>query len=190
MTATMTQTLTANLPNFINPFHRPAGAFDLTPLTRALVLIAGTAMTAVCIFALSRAVFGYAPDLPHLRNIAVVFHVTTVIPCVPLGLYLLIAPKGTAMHKQLGKLWVALMVITATSTLFIYDGMALSWIHIFVPVTYRAAWLIVRSARKGDMKTHRKEIVGLYLGALMIPGIVAFALPGRLMNVMMFGWPV
>ena len=184
----MAGSLTANLPNFANPFHRPAGNFDLTPLTRALVLISGTAMTAVCLFALSRAMFGYAPELPHLRNLAVVFHVTTVIPCVPLGLYLLIAPKGTTMHKQLGKLWVALMVITATSTLFIHDGMALSWIHIFVPVTYRAAWLIISKARKGDIKGHRNEIVGLYLGALMIPGVVAFLLPGRLMNVMVFGW--
>ena len=104
------------------------------------------------------------------------------------GAYLLLAPKGTPIHKQLGKLWVALMVITATSTLFIHDGMQLTWIHIFVPITYRAAWAIVSSARKGDITTHRKEIVGLFLGALLIPGVVAFALPGRLMNVMLFGW--
>ena len=184
----MAGSLTANLPNFVNPFHRPAGKFDLTPLTRAMVLFAGSAMTAVCLLALSRALFGYAPDLPHLANIAVVFHVATVIPCVPLGLYLLIAPKGTTSHKQLGKLWVALMVITATATLFIHDGMALSWIHIFVPITYRAAWAIISTARKGDIIGHRKEILGLYLGALMIPGVVAFALPGRLMNVMLMGW--
>lgn len=184
----MTASAAAKLPNFINPFHRPAGQMDLTPLARTMVLVAGTAMTAVCLLALSRAIFGYAPELPHLRNIAVVFHVTTVIPCVPLGLYLLIAPKGTPRHKQLGKLWVAMMVITATSTLFIHDGMRLSWIHIFVPITYRAAWLIISKARKGDIAGHRKEIVGLYLGALMIPGVVAFVLPGRLMNVMLFGW--
>ena len=145
-------------------------------------------MSAVCLFAISKALVGFAPELPHLKNIAVVFHVTTVLPCVPLGAYLLLAPKGTPRHKQLGKLWVALMLITATSTLFIHDGMRLSWIHIFVPITYRAAWAIVSSARKGDINTHRKEIVGLFLGALMIPGVVAFALPGRLMNVILFGW--
>ena len=169
-------------------FNQPAGIMDLGPVTRALVLFSGTAMTAVCLVAIVRAMLGLSGDLPHLSNLAVMFHVMTVIPCVPLGLYLLVAPKGTRMHKQLGKLWVALMVITATSTLFIHEGMALSWIHIFVPFTYRASWLIVRKARQGDIKGHKAEIVSLFLGALMIPGIFAFILPGRLMNVMLLGW--
>ena len=137
--------------------------------------------------ATARALLGQTPDLPHLQNIAVAVHVTTVLPCVPLGLYLLLAPKGTALHRQLGKLWVALMVVTATATLFIYNGTHFSWIHIFVPVTYRAAWLIVAKARRGDIRGHRNEIVGLFLGALMIPGVWAFLGEGRLMNVMLLG---
>lgn len=182
--------ITATFPNPLaafRRFNRPAGPMDLGPITRAIVLGMGTVMTTVCIMALARAIFGFTPDLPHLGNWAVMLHVATVIPCVPLGLYLLVAPKGTPRHKQLGKLWVALMVITATSTLFIHDGMELSWIHIFVPFTYRASWLLVRKARKGDIAGHRAEIVSLFLGALMIPGIFAFALPGRLMNVMLLG---
>lgn len=168
-------------------FNRPTGTMDLAPFTRSIVLVSGTVMTAVCILAIVRALFGFAPDLPHLGNAAVMFHIATVIPCVPLGLFLLVAPKGTPMHKQLGKLWIALMVITATSTLFIHEGMAMSWIHIFVPFTYRAAWLSVRKARAGDIKGHKAEIVSLFVGALMVPGIFAFILPGRLMNVMLLG---
>ena len=181
---------TATLPNPLaayKRFNEPKGVMQLGLLTRALVLFAGVTMTTVCLVAIARALLGFAGDLPHLGNAAVMFHVATVIPCVPLGLYLLIAPKGTALHKALGKLWVALMVITATSTLFIHEGMALSWIHIFVPLTYRASWLIVSSARKGDIKRHKAEIVSLFLGALMIPGVFAIILPGRLMNVMLFG---
>lgn len=176
-----------NALTYANPFHRPAGALDLNPLIRAMVIVSGTAMTALCLFAIVRAVTGYAPDLPHLSNIAVALHVTTVIPCVPLGLYLLLAPKGTAMHKQLGKLWVALMVVTATSTLWIHGLGNFSWIHLFVPLTYRASWLIVAKARRGDIKGHRNEIVGLFLGALMIPGVWAFIGDGRLMNTMLLG---
>lgn len=168
-------------------FNRPAGVMNMGPVTRTLVLVSGTAMSAVCFLALLRAVLGFAPDLPHLGNIAVMLHVTTVIPCVPLGLYLLLAPKGTPLHRQLGKLWIALMVITATSTLFIHEGMALSWIHVFVPVTYRAAWLTVRKAQRGDIRGHKAEIVSLFLTALMIPGVFAFILPGRLMNMMLLG---
>lgn len=176
-----------SMPRFFNPFHRPAGALDLGPLTRGLVIVSGTLMSTLCAIAIGRALFGFAPDLPHLRNLVVVFHVATVLPCVPLGLYLLIAPKGTPLHKQLGKLWVALMVITALSTLFIRDGMQLSWIHAFVPLTIRAAWLTVRKAQQGNIKGHRNEIVGLYLGALMIPGIWAFLGEYRLMAVMLYG---
>lgn len=183
----MTTNALPSVLNYLNPFHRPAGALDLTPLTKGLILVSGTLMSAVCVIAVIKAVLGLTPDLPHLTNIAVMFHVSTVIPCVPLGLYLLLAPKGTPMHKQLGKLWVALMVVTATSTLFIHDGMALSWIHIFVPFTYRASWKLISTARAGDIKAHRNEIVSLFLGALMIPGIFAFILEGRLMNVMLFG---
>jgi len=179
-------TLTNPLATF-KRLNRPSGVMQLGVFTRALVLFAGTAMTAVCLLAIARALLGFAPNLPHLTNTAVLFHVTTVIPCVPLGLYLLIAAKRTSMHRALGKLWVALMVVTATSTLFIHEGMALSWIHIFVPLTYRASWLIVSKARKGDITGHKTEIVSLFLGALMIPGIFAIILPGRLMNVMLFG---
>ena len=172
---------------FANPFHRPFGALDLNPLIRGMVIVSGTMMTLLCAFAVSRALLGLTPELPHLRNLAVAIHVTTVIPCVPLGLYLLLAPKGTPMHKQLGKLWLALMVVTATATLWIHGFGQFSWIHIFVPVTYRAAWLIVSKARRGDIKGHRNEIVGLFLGALMIPGVWAFLGEGRLMHTMLFG---
>lgn len=178
---------TATLPNFLNPFHRPAGKFDLSPLTRGLTIVSGTAMTMICAYAIGRALLGYAPELPHLRNLVVAFHVATVLPCVPLGLYLLIANKGTRLHKQLGKVWIALMVVTSLSTVFIRDGMELSWIHIFVPLTLRASWLTVAKARKGDIRGHRGEIAGLYLGALMIPGIWAFLDPNRLMATMLYG---
>ena len=164
-----------------------SGSMDIGPLTRTMVLIIGGGMSAICLFAIARGLFGFTPELPHLRNAALVFHIVTVLPCIPLGGYLLLARKGTANHKRLGKLWVSLMLVTATSTLFLYDDMRLSWIHIFVPITFRASWLIVTSARKGDMKQHRKEILGLYFGALMIPGIAAFVIPGRLMNVLLLG---
>ena len=61
-----------------------------------------------------------------------------------------------------------------------------SFIHIFVPLTLWSSYKVIASARRRDFRTHRNEILGLYLGALTIPGVVAFALPGRLMNVWLF----
>ena len=56
-----------------------------------------------------------------------------------------------------------------------------------MPITFHAAWRVIATARKGDIAGHKKQIVFTYLTALMIPGIFAFALPGRLMNVMLLG---
>jgi uncharacterized membrane protein len=117
----------------------------------------------------------------------VIIHVATVLPAIPLGGYLLLTRKGTTLHKRLGKLWLALMLITATSAIFIQSSGGFSFIHIFVPITFHAAWKTIATARRGDIKGHKNHLVLTYLTALMIPGIVAFALPGRLMNTMLLG---
>ena len=165
-------------------------SFDISPRLRAIVMIAATGMTLAVFFALFRGLTGIAPSHPNTRDIAIVLHVATVIPAIPLGGYLLLAPKGTKGHKLLGKVWVGLMVTTALSACFINYGGGLnfhvSFIHIFVPMTLIASYKLIATARRGDIKGHKKEILSLYLGALMIPGIVSMALPGRLMNVWLF----
>ena len=169
---------------------RPARAshsFDLSPNERAMVLTACLTMSGVCLYAIMRGLLGLTGELPHLRHVAVVIHVATVLPCVPLGGYLLLARKGTARHKQLGKLWLLLMLVTAVSAMFIKTNGSYSFIHLFVPVTFHAAWKTVATARAGDIAGHKKHLVFTYLAALMIPGIAAFAFEGRLMNVLLFG---
>lgn len=162
-------------------------AFDLSPRMRAIVALAATTMSLTVLYAITRGLLGVAPDHAATRHLAVVIHVVTVLPAIPLGGFLLLAPKGTPMHKQLGKLWVALMVTTALSAIFIQTSGGFSFIHIFIPMTLWASYKLIATARRGDMKGHKKEILSLYLGALMIPGIFSMALPGRLMNVWLFG---
>lgn len=168
-------------------FTRPAKpAFDLTPMVRRMVAIAGATMTLLVAVALTRGLLGLAPSHSNIRELAIAIHVATVVPAIPLGTFLLLAPKGSRMHKSLGKLWVALMVTTALSAIFIQTGGTFSPIHIFVPITLIASYKLVATARRGDMKGHKKEILNLYFGALMIPGIASMVLPGRLMNVWLF----
>lgn len=183
-------TLTAPfaLPRFISGLFSPPAkpSFDLSPRMRAVVMIAATTMTLLTVYALGRGLLGFAPDHAGIRRIAVAFHVATVLPAIPLGGYLLLAPKGTKWHKILGKVWVALMLITATSAIFIKSSGGYSFIHLFIPMTFWASYKLVAAARRGDMKGHKKEILSLYLGALMIPGIASMAIPGRLMNMWLF----
>ncbi len=164
---------------------RPADLL-LNPVTRFAVAIIGGGMTAICLYAVARGLLGLTPELPHLRSVAIVIHVAAVLPAVPLGGYILLTRKGTKRHKQLGKLWLVLMLITAASAIFIKSGGSFSVIHIFVPITFLAAFKTVATARRGDIAGHKRHLLFTYLAALMIPGIFAMAVPGRLMNVLIF----
>ena len=198
---TATNTLTTNLAGTIDrirslpiPFiaKKPSGpldaksGFDISPRVRMLIWVCAIGMTSATLIALARGLTGMAPSHGAARHLAIIIHVATVLPAIPLGGYLLLSRKGTKLHKHLGKLWVGLMLSTATSAIFIKTGGSFSFIHIFVPMTYIASYKIIATARRGDMKGHRYEVQSLYLGALMIPGIVSMAMPGRLLNVWLF----
>ena len=173
------------------PFSKSAAAakssFDLGPIARSLVGVACFTVSFLVLIALGRAALGLVDNLHHYAKLPILIHVATVLPAIPLGGYLLLAKKGTPRYKQLGKLWLVLMLVTATSAIFIQSTGGFSFIHIFVPVTFHAAWKTIATARKGDIAGHKKHLVFTYLTALMIPGIFAFVLPGRLMNVMLLG---
>jgi len=113
-------------------------------------------------------------------------HAASAIAAVLLGAVQLVAPKGTLPHRQLGYVWVALMLTVAITAIFIRTSGSFSWIHIFVPLTlFGVAGLIIQ-ARKGLVAKHRGTVLGVYLGALLIPGAFSF-LPGRLMHTVAMG---
>lgn len=175
---------TLTLPFFQHGDARPK--FENGPIVRSLIGVGGFAVTLATAIALFKWVTGLAPDLAHYRNFAISLHLVTVIPAVPLGAYLLLAPKGTRLHKRLGKLWVGLMITTAIAITFVRGGTDFSWIHIFVPYTLIGAWKVVQTARAGDITGHRKHITGMYLFALVVPGLFSF-LPDRMMGIWLFG---
>lgn len=184
----MTTIASAITSSITNPlwFIEPDNPYKLNPVTHRIVQIAGTAMCLLCLVALFRAATGMAGYHPSIRNGAIVIHVVTVLPCIPLGAYLLLAPKGSKRHKMLGRIWAGLMVTTAVAITFIRGGTDFSWIHIFVPLTLFGVYRLFSTARAGDIAAHRNQVVGLYLGALMIPGLFSF-MPGRIMGVWLFG---
>lgn len=161
--------------------------FDIGPAARTAISLACFTMSFAIIWALGRAALGLAPDVGYYAKLPIIIHVAAVLPTIPLGGYLLLAKKGTASHKQLGKLWMVLMLVTATSAIFIKSSGSFSWIHLFVPLTFHAAWKVMATARAGDLKAHKNHLVRTYLTALMLPGIAAFLVPGRLMQVLAFG---
>ncbi|WP_298820781.1 DUF2306 domain-containing protein [uncultured Roseibium sp.] len=94
------------------------------------------------------------------------------------------APKRTLRPKQLGHLWCALMLWTALSGFLIYDIRlrgSFSPIHLLSVMALVGLYVGVTEARRKEVARHRKPVIVLYSGALLVAGVFAM-LPGRLMH--------
>ncbi len=165
----------------MNAAAQPA-VFTLSPALRAGLIAAATLLGLITLTAIAKMSLGLTPVTQSAKKIAIVIHLATVIPAIPLGLYVLLSRKGTPTHRNLGKLWLVLMGVTAISTLFIRQANhgSLSYIHLFVPLTAFGIWQVISSARSGRLADHRRHVVGMYIGALLVAGFTSF-IPGRLM---------
>ncbi len=123
---------------------------------------------------------GLVADAP----LAVQVHLATVIPAFFIGSWLIfVSTKGARYHRLLGVAFLILMAITALTTLFIHaiNPGRLSFIHLFIPLTFFSIWRTMVSLRRGNIRGHRNSMLALYLGALVIAGGFTFT-PGRLMH--------
>ncbi len=121
-------------------------------------------------------------------SFAIQLHVATVIPAAILGAVLLARPKGTRMHRTLGKIWLALMVVTASSTFFIHEIRLVggfSPIHLLSIYVLFASWQAIAAARRHAIAAHRGHVAGMYLGGIVVAGLFTL-LPGRLMHASLF----
>lgn len=162
--------------------------FDLSTPARAAMLASGAIIGLASAYALLRAVTGLAPIPPGAKEIAVVLHLATVLPSLPIGLYLFATRKGGARHRLLGRVWMVLIAITAVAALFIRhlnDG-ALSPVHIASAITLLGIPFAIQAARQGRIAAHRTQLVRMFAGALLVSGLLSF-LPGRIMWLWMFG---
>ena len=119
---------------------------------------------------------------------AIQIHLVTALLALVFGIVMWLRPKGTASHKFVGRSFILLMLMTATSAIFIRElnNGTFSFIHIFVPLTFIGSWHVVSSIRRKDIKRHQKHVRNIFWGALLIPGLFAF-LPGRHMWMIFFG---
>lgn len=120
---------------------------------------------------------------------AIQIHVLAVILAALIGGYMLWARKGTWLHRLCGRVWIALMVLTALSSFFIHEITLVgdfSPIHILSIVVLASAFEIVRSARQRNFVRHQRVVKSLYFGAIGIAGLFTL-MPGRIMHEVIFG---
>ena len=120
---------------------------------------------------------------------AIPAHAFAAMTAFMLGVVQLAAPKGTLPHRTLGWIWVCLMLAVAISSFWIHEIRLVGpWspIHllsIFVLITVPLA---VWKAHRHQVADHRRIMISIFSGALVIAGLFTL-LPGRIMHAVVFG---
>ena len=127
---------------------------------------------------------------PLLAAPAVIqIHAFAALGAFALGAVQLAAAKGTIPHRTIGWIWAALMLAVVVSSFFIHTIRLwgpFSPIHLLSILTLALLPLAVWRARQYDVRKHRRAMLGLFVGALVIAGVFTF-LPGRIMHAVVFG---
>ena len=112
------------------------------------------------------------------------FHAILAMIAIILGGIQLSMKKGGAIHKLLGRIWVGLMLIVATTSFFIHEIKlwgAYSPIHLLSLWTIFILGVGVYYARVGNIKRHKQVMIALYFFALILTGFFTL-MPGRIMH--------
>jgi uncharacterized membrane protein len=118
-------------------------------------------------------------------SLPLMIHLGTVLPALPLGAYVIVARKGGATHRLLGRIWGGLMVTTAISSFWLQETGGLSFIHIFAIITLVSVPLGIFWIRRGNVERHRRAMTSTFIG-LVVAGLFSFV-PGRLLWAWTFG---
>jgi uncharacterized membrane protein len=116
-------------------------------------------------------------------------HAFAAMAAFAVGLVQLSAPKGTLPHRTIGFLWVALMLAVSISAFFIHTIRLWGpWspIHLLAIFTLIMLPFAVWQAHRHKVVQHRRAMISLFLGALVIAGGFTL-LPGRIMHAVVFG---
>ena len=119
-------------------------------------------------------------------------HLATILPAFAIGTYIMIRRKGSTQHKFLGKIYLLLMLTTASIALFIpaFAGPRLllnhfGLIHLLCILTIYTCPAAYIAIKKGETKKHRYLMIYLYVGGLIIAGFFTL-MPGRFIGELLF----
>jgi len=122
-------------------------------------------------------------------NFAIRLHVVAATAAFVLGLTQFALPKGTMRHRIAGWTWVTLMVVVSVTAFFIHELRVLGpWspIHLLAIFTLVMLPLAVMHARAHRVPGHKRAMISIFLGALVVAGLFTL-LPGRIINAVVFG---
>jgi uncharacterized membrane protein len=96
-----------------------------------------------------------------------------------------VSRKSGRRHAVLGRVFIALMLVTALDTLFIHvrspgnPFFGLSLMHLYVPLILALCAIAIVGARTRRLPLHRFAVIAIYFGSLVFTGLVQiFLVPG------------
>jgi uncharacterized membrane protein len=122
-------------------------------------------------------------------SLAIQIHAFAAMTAFVLGVVQLASPKGTLPHRTLGWIWVTLMLVVSISAFFIHQlRLWGEWspIHLLAIYTLIMLPVAVLAAHRHEVVRHRRAMIGLFVGALLIAGLFTLV-PGRIMHAVVFG---
>ena len=118
-------------------------------------------------------------------------HLSTIGPAFIIASYMMLIKKGTAQHKFLGRIYMVLMLFTATVTLFMSAQVGptlfdhFGFIHLLSVLVLYSVPSAYFAIKAGDVKKHKLNMIGLYIGGMLVAG--GFTLvPGRFLGDLIF----
>jgi uncharacterized membrane protein len=114
-------------------------------------------------------------------------HMTAALLAIATGPVALWARKGATqrpkLHRAFGYAWVTLMIVAATSAIFIRDYglpniMGYTPIHLLVLLTFLMLFKSFQALARGQITRHKASMQRLYIGACIVAGIFTL-LPNR-----------
>jgi uncharacterized membrane protein len=110
-------------------------------------------------------------------------HAFAAMAAFVLGLFQFALMKGTSSHRVRGWLWVGLMTAISLTAFGIHELRLWGpWspIHLLAIFTLVMLPLAVLHARRHRIAQHRRVMIGIFVGALLVAGAFTFV-PGRIM---------
>lgn len=122
-------------------------------------------------------------------SLPIQIHAVAALAAFVLGCVQLAGVKGTTTHRAIGYTWAALMVVVAASSFMIHEIRQLggfSLIHVLSIGTLVSLPLAIVYARGHRVQAHKRVMLMLFFGALVIAGVFTL-MPGRIMSRVVFG---
>jgi uncharacterized membrane protein len=120
---------------------------------------------------------------------AIPVHAFAAMAALALGIVQFAAPKGTLPHRTVGWIWVALTVAVAASSFWVHQLRLFGpWspIHLLSILVLVLLPIAVVSAHRHHVSRHRRIMIGVFSGGLVVAGLFTF-LPGRIMHAVILG---